>query len=70
MSEKALEQEDINRDLGLGSRVSQESRGRFLNRDGSFNVRREGFSFFRSQNTYHSLLTMSWTNFFGLTILS
>ena len=30
-------QDDPNRDLGLGSRVAQQSRDRFLNRDGSFN---------------------------------
>ncbi len=59
-------QEDLDRDLGLGSRVAQGSRLRFLNRDGSFNVSRRGLSFFRSQNAYHRLLTMSWTRFFLL----
>ncbi|MEJ2082198.1 MAG: hypothetical protein P8Y94_08485, partial [Acidobacteriota bacterium] len=44
---------DINRDLGLGSRVTQESRQRFLNADGSFNVHREGLSFLHSLNLYH-----------------
>ncbi|MBI1807428.1 MAG: hypothetical protein HYR76_10305 [Ignavibacteria bacterium] len=63
-------QQDIDRDLGLGSRVTQQSRKRFLNRDGSFNVTRRGLSFFRSQNTYHSLLTMSWLKFFSLIILA
>jgi len=60
--------EDIDRDLGLGSRVAQQSRVRFLNRDGSFNVRRRGLSFLRSQNLYHSLLTISWTKFFLVVI--
>lgn len=64
------QQDDINRDLGLGSRVAQESRVRFLNRDGSFNVHRKGLSFLRSQNTYHSLLTMSWVKFFIILSLS
>ena len=64
------QQDDINRDLGIGSRVAQESHVRFLNRDGSFNVRRKGLSFFRSQNTYHSLLTMSWVKFFIIVIIS
>jgi inward rectifier potassium channel len=61
--------DDINRDLGIGSRVAQQSRGRFLNRDGSFNVRRRGLSFVRSQNVYHSLLTISWTKFFLVVIV-
>lgn len=56
--------DDQNKDLGFGSRVSQESRVRFLNRDGTFNVVRRGLSFIRSQNTYHWILTISWTKFF------
>ena len=50
--------QDINRDLGLGSRLAQDSRQRFLNRDGSFNVDRLGLPFFRSLNLYHWLLTI------------
>jgi inward rectifier potassium channel len=60
---------EIDRDLGFGSRVAQESRVRFLNRDGSFNVTRRGISFLRSQNFYHRLLTMPWTAFFSIVIL-
>jgi inward rectifier potassium channel len=60
---------DEYKDLGLGARVAQQSRLRFLNRDGSFNVARRGLSFIRSQNAYHLLLTISWTNFFLLLIL-
>jgi inward rectifier potassium channel len=56
--------EDVNRDLGLGERVAQGSRRRLLNRDGSFNVRRAGLSYFRSLSLYHHLLTISWTRFF------
>jgi inward rectifier potassium channel len=52
-------------DLGLGSRLGQSRGPRFLNRDGSFNVRREGLSPFRSLSVYHALLTMPWTRFFG-----
>ncbi len=51
------------KDLGLGSRVAQQSRLRFLNRDGSFNVRRRGMSFFRSLSLYHALLSMTWMKF-------
>ena len=51
------------KDLGLGSRVAQQSRLRFLNRDGSFNVRRRGMSFLQSLSLYHALLSMTWTKF-------
>jgi inward rectifier potassium channel len=52
------------RDLGFGTRVSQQSRLRLLNRDGSFNVRRVGLSFFQSIDLYHILLNLSWIHFF------
>lgn len=61
-------QEDDSRDLGFGARVLQQSHERFVNRDGSFNVARTGFSFFRSLSVYHALLTMSWVAFFLLVI--
>jgi inward rectifier potassium channel len=60
--------EDL-RDLGFGSRVSDSSRERLLNRDGSFNVERDGLPFFRSLNTYHTLLTMS-TGRFALALVA
>jgi inward rectifier potassium channel len=56
--------EEASRDLGLGDRVTQQSRARLLNRDGTFNVRREGLSVLRSLSLYHHLLTISWTRFF------
>ncbi len=56
---------DENRDLGFGSRVSDESQKRLLNQDGSFNVARTGLSFWASLNPYHALLTMSWSKFLG-----
>ncbi len=44
------------RDLGFGSIVSRESRLRFINPDGSFNVRRKGLAYVSSLNfsTFHS----------------
>jgi inward rectifier potassium channel len=62
--------EDPNRDLGFGSVVARESRRRFLNKDGSFNVVRGGLSFFRSLSPYHYLLTTSWPRFLGLVVAS
>jgi len=61
--------EDPNRDLGFGAVVARESRKRFLNKDGSFNVVREGLSFFRSLSPYHYLLTTSWPRFLGMVVL-
>jgi inward rectifier potassium channel len=61
---------DETNDLGFGSRVAQESRTRLLNRDGGFNVRRRGVSFFRSLALYHTLLTVSWPVFYAVLALS
>ena len=60
--------EEDTRDLGFGSRVIQQSHERFVNRDGSFNVSRTGFSPFGSFSVYHTLLTMTWRNFFLLLV--
>lgn len=66
----ARPQQDVNADLGFGSVVVRESRKRLLNRDGSFNVRREGFRFWESLSAYHYLLTISWPKFFGFVVAS
>lgn len=47
--------EDSRTDLGFGSVVPRETRRRLLNRDGSFNVRREGGRFWESLSAYHYL---------------
>ncbi len=56
------------RDLGFGSVVSSQSRQRLLNRDGSFNVERRGFSVWSSLSPYHALLRMAWWRFLALAI--
>jgi inward rectifier potassium channel len=55
--------QDPNADLGFGSVVARESRQRFLNPDGTFNVRREGLGFWQSLSLYHYALTISWPKF-------
>jgi inward rectifier potassium channel len=55
--------DDINADLGFGSVVARQSRKRLLNRDGTFNVRREGLPLTQSLSLYHFLLTMTWRRF-------
>ena len=57
------------KDLGFGAVVASRSRQRFLNPDGSFNVRRTGVPFLTSLNVYHVLLTMSWKKFLLLLLL-
>jgi len=66
----APRQSQLESDLGFGSVVARESRRRLLNRDGTFNVRREGLRFWRSHSAYHYLLTISWPKFFALVVVS
>jgi inward rectifier potassium channel len=56
----------VPRDLGFGQVAAKESRQRFLNEDGSFNVRRKGLRFRTTLSLYHSLLTMTWPRFFAV----
>jgi inward rectifier potassium channel len=60
---------DEDRDLGFGDKVARETRLRFLNRDGSFNVQRKGLRSYSVLNLYHFLLTMSWKVFLFLVLL-
>ena len=48
---------------GFGSRVSDRDGQRLLNKDGSFNVNRSGYPFFRRFNTFNMLLTIPWWKF-------
>ncbi|HEV2856695.1 MAG TPA: ion channel [Thermoanaerobaculia bacterium] len=61
--------DDATRDLGFGAVVARESRKRLLNRDGSFNVMREGLSLLQSLSPYHYLLTTTWPRFLGVVVL-
>jgi inward rectifier potassium channel len=61
--------EDPSLDLGFGAVVARESRKRLLNKDGSFNVVREGLGWLRSLSPYHYLLTTTWPRFLGMVVL-
>jgi hypothetical protein len=61
---------DENRDLGFGSVVSQQSERRLLNRDGSFNVVRDGLPWWAPLSPYHALLRLSWPKFLSLRALA
>jgi inward rectifier potassium channel len=54
------------KDLGFGTRITQQSQARFLNRDGSFNVNRLGLPFLQSLSIYHSMITMGWIQFYAI----
>src|SRR5512142_89973 len=54
---------DVNADLGFGAVVARETKQRFLNPDGTFNVRREGLGFWQALSLYHYLLSISWPRF-------
>ena len=59
---------EVNRDLGFGSVVARESHLRFINQDGTFNVRRKGLNNFAGRNFYHLLLTIPWWKFLGVVV--
>jgi inward rectifier potassium channel len=50
--------ERLDQDLGLGGKLSERSRARLLNRDGTFNVRRNNLSPLHPYNAYHTLLSL------------
>ena len=54
-------------DLGFGNRTGS---GRNMNRDGSYNIKRLGEPRLRSYEWYHDLITMKWTRFIGVVLIS
>jgi inward rectifier potassium channel len=55
-----------NDDLGIGRIAAENSFERFLNKDGSFNMRREGLGKFSSINPFYWLLELDFHVFFGI----
>lgn len=58
----------INNDTGFGTNAANYG-GRFINRDGTFNLRKEGMSFYNRFSTYHKLLNMPRWKFMCLVLL-
>ncbi|NDB35425.1 MAG: hypothetical protein EB023_08790 [Flavobacteriia bacterium] len=56
-------------DLGFGNK-NYASKSRYLNPDGTFNIRRKGASFWDNFGVYHALITMSWFRFLILVVLA
>lgn len=66
---KKIPQKEKYEDLGLGTKNT--SGGfRSLNKDGSFNVKKTNVRFFERLNFFHSLITMSWSRFFAVILLT
>jgi inward rectifier potassium channel len=53
------EQERLRQDLGLGGKLADQSHARLVNRDGTFNVRRNDLGPFHPYNAYHTLLSLT-----------
>lgn len=57
-----------NNDTGFGTNAASYG-GRFINRDGTFNLRKEGMSFLNRFSIYHSMLNMPRWKFIGLILV-
>jgi inward rectifier potassium channel len=55
-----------NDDLGIGRIAAENSLERFVNKDGTFNMRREGLGKFSSINPFYWLLDLDFQVFFGI----
>ena len=56
----------LNDDLGIGRIAAETSQQRFVNKDGSFNMRREGLGKFSSINPFYWLLELDFHVFSGI----
>lgn len=54
----------VNDDTGFGGNPDNYG-GRFVNKDGTFNVKKEGLPFFQRFSLYHSMLNMPTWKFYG-----
>lgn len=57
-----------NNDTGFGANTHSNG-GRFVNRDGSFNLRKQGGPFFERISIFHTMLNLSSWKFFAIIIL-
>lgn len=65
---RLVQQEGQRQDLGFGTKIN-DSYGRLINKDGSFNISRVNESFWDRLNLYNRLITMSWVQFLGWILL-
>ena len=65
--DRLVEAEQKRRDLGFGTQINDPDT-RLLNRDGSFNVKREGGTFWSRLNLFNRLIVCSWGRFLWLIV--
>jgi inward rectifier potassium channel len=65
--DKLVEEEQKRKDLGFGTQINDPDT-RLLNRDGSFNVKREGGTFWSRLNLFNRLIVCSWGRFLWLIV--
>ena len=65
--DKLVEAEENRKDLGFGKQVHNLDT-RLLNRDGSFNVKRNGGTFWSKLNIFNRLVVCSWGRFFAVVV--
>jgi inward rectifier potassium channel len=58
----------INNDTGFGNNAAAYG-GRFINRDGTFNLRKEGIPFLQRYSIYHHMLTLPRWKFVGVILI-
>ena len=58
-----------NNDTGFGTNAASYG-GRFINRDGTFNLRKEGVPFLNRFSIYHTMLNMPMWKFIGLIVIT
>ena len=58
-----------NPDTGFGTQATNIG-GRFVNKDGSFNLKKQGLPFFKRISFYSYLLELSWIKFLGVILLA
>lgn len=68
INSRLVQQEVQRQDLGFGTRIN-DSYGRLINKDGSFNITRVNESFWDRLNLYNRLITMGWVQFLGWILL-
>ncbi|HTA82752.1 MAG TPA: ion channel, partial [Bacteroidia bacterium] len=58
-----------NKDTGFGTNAADSYGGRFLNKDGTMNMRRDGISIFKKISIFHRMLTMPLWRFITVILL-
>ncbi len=63
-SKSSQKEKEVSKEIGFGNTAGGSFR--MLNKDGSFNLRRSGYSFWKNLNLFHYLVDMKWSRFITL----